>query len=452
MYLTQQFADFIARTSYTSLPEEVIYQAKERIMDTLGSIIAGSCNWEYVQQLKEACRALGAGNCSVVGSRKKEFPPARAAMINATFAHSIELDDGHKNAGCHAGAVIVPTALTMGQELGSTGREIIAAVTIGYEITYRIAAHLNPAQINKGFHPSSNCSVYGAMAVAGKLMDLDSGQLANGLGQAGMLASGTMEATRSGQRSKCVQVGNAAYSGIMAAYTAKAGMEGCLSALEGKDGLFQTQSEQVNVESVCQDLGKIYTISDTYNKMYPSCRHAQPGIEGVLDLARERGIVPEDVESIWIGTHQVAYDLTGIIKVPKNSGEAKFSLAYGAAVALQEHSFGVAHLREPYYTDPEILKLAEKVTTVVDPEVQELYPKKRGARVKLTLKNGTVLKKELYDLKGSPDNPVSWPELSAKFMANAKAVMEEETIRTLLEQLAHLETLSSIDPVMELLA
>lgn len=449
MFLTEQFAAWIARVQYEDLPPAVVQTAKERIMDTLGASIAGSCNWDYGRQLQEACRALGSGGCGVVGGGKKEFPAARAAMIDATYAHAIELDDGHKNAGCHAGAVVVPTALVLGQELGSTGREIITAVAVGYEITYRIAAHVNPTQINLGFHPSSNCGAYGAMAVAGKLLKLDAEQLANGLGQAGMLASGTMEATRSGQRSKCVQVGNAAYNGIMAAYLAQSGMEGCRSALEGKSGLFATQSRDVDVEDVCRDLGERYSIGDTYNKMYPSCRHAQPGIEAVLDIAAETGIRAEDVEQIWIGTHQVAYDLTGIIKAPQNSGEAKFSLAYGSAVALLEGGFGVVHLTKPYYTDPRILALAEKVTCQVDPAVQAVYPQKRGARVKVTLKDGRVLEKELYDLKGSPNNPVGWPELANKFRANAQALLPAETIETILDTLAGLEGQPGIGAVME---
>ena len=223
-----------------------------------------------------------------------------------------------------------------------------------------------------------------------------------------------------------------------------------LRLMEGKNGLFNTQSEGVDIEDVCRGLGEVFTIGDTYNKLYPSCRHAQPGIEAVLDLSAEHGIRPEDVESIWIGTHQVAYDLTGTIMAPKNAGEAKFSLAYGSAVALREHSFGVSHLMAPSYTAPENLALAEKVTCVVDPEVQAVYPKQRGARVKITLKDGSEYEKELYDLKGSPNNPVGWPELAAKFTANAQAVLSAQTVDMLLERLAALEKLKNIGPIMDL--
>ena len=450
MYLTEQFAAFLADTDYDDLPEQVVKEAKERIMDTLGAAIAGSVNWEYAAQLREACRELGTGDCGVIGGENC-YPAAHAAMVNATYAHSVELDDGHKNAGCHAGAVVVPTALTMAQSLGKSGRELITAVALGYEVTYRIASHVNPAQINKGFHPSSNCGAYGAAAVAGKLMGLSREQLACALGQAGMLASGTMEATKSGQRAKCVQVGNAAYNGILAASLAKTGMEGCLTALEGPNGLFSTQSENVDVEDVCRGLSEVYTIGDTYNKMYPSCRHAQPGIEAALDLGVENGIDPDNVAAIHIGTHKVAYELTGIIKEPKNSGEAKFSLAYGSAVALREHGFGVANLMEQSYTNPETLKLADRVTCEIDPDVQALFPQKRGAKVRIELKDGTVYEKELYDLKGSPNNPVSTEELKRKFMSNAKAAMPEERAERLLVLLAELEQFERVDALVELL-
>ena len=452
MFLTEKFAQFIAATDFADLPDEVVAQAKERIMDTVGACIAGACNWEYAELLKEACSSLGSGEYAAIGAPEKKYPMARAAMLNATFAHSIELDDGHKNAGCHAGAVIVPTALAVGQAMGSTGEEIIAAVAIGYEVTYRIASHVNPAQINKGFHPSSNCGAYGAMAVAGKLMHLTAEQLANGLGQAGMLSSGTMEATKSGQRSKCVQVGNAALNGISAALMAKSGMEGCLSALEGPNGMFATQSENVDVEDVCRGLGEVYTIADTYNKMYPSCRHAQPGIEAALDLALEHGIAPETVESIDIGTHKVAYELTGIIKAPKNSGEAKFSLAYGSAAALLRHGFGVADLTESAYTDAAALQLAEKVTCHIDDEVQAVYPKKRGARVTITLSDGKRYEKELYDLKGSPNNPVGWAELEGKFRSNAKAMLPLERVDEIIDLFSTLEQQGNVNRICDILS
>lgn len=452
MYLTEIFGQFIADLRYEDLPEEITGIVKERIMDSMGAVIAGSASWDYSEAFQEVCRKLGSGNCRVVGSRKKEFPPARAAMIDAVYAHSVELDDGHKNCGVHAGSVVVPTALVLGEVLGRTGKEIIAAVAAGYETAYRVGVYLRPDGINRGFHPSSNCDTYGAAAAAGKLLRLNAEQLAAALGQAGMFSCGTMENTHSGQRSKCVMVGQAAFSGIMAAYMAEAGMEGCVTALEGPAGTFMTQAgRNKNAEETVKDLGKAYILKDTYNKMYPSCRHAQPGIEGVLDLVSENGIRPEDVAEIRIGTHQVAFDLTGSITAPQDSGQAKFSLSYGAAAALLDHGFGVAHLGPGYYTRPDLLEFAKKVTVTVDPEVQAVYPGKRGAKVCIVLKDGRTFGKELYDLKGSPDNPVGFAELKSKFMANAVALMPKEQAEKLVEMFASLDSMDSVRELMELM-
>lgn len=451
MLITQAFAKFINNTNYDDLPKDVIESAKERILDTIGSMLAGYCGWDYKEQFLTACRQIDSGDCSILCDEKKEFSIARTAMIDSTFAHAIELDDGHKNAGVHAGAVVIPTALNIGKELGSSGKDIIEAVVLGYEIVYRIASSMSPYQIQKGFHPSGNCDTFGAMAVAGKLLGLSEEQLANGLGMAGLYAAGLMEATVSGQQSKCIQVGNAAFNGVAAAYMAKSGMEGTITVFEGKTGFFNAQSEKVDLEKVVLNLGKIYTIGDTYTKLYPTCRHSQPAIEAVIDSMQEHGFKYEDVEKVLVNTHQVAYDLTGKIVHPKNSGEAKFSLAYGIALALTEQSVGVAHLMEEYTENSINKELSTLVEVKVDPEVQALYPGRRGAIVTICLKDGQKIVRECYDLKGSPNNPVGFGEIKQKFVSNAKSMITKESIDKIIDILNNLEKEQKLDDVLTLL-
>jgi 2-methylcitrate dehydratase PrpD len=451
MLVAQKFAEFIEKTNYEVMPPVTIAITKERILDTIGSALAGCASWDYHDRFIAACRNFGDGDSSIVCSNKREFPVAVAAMINATFAHAIELDDGHKNAGVHAGAVIVPTALAMGEKFGSNGKEIIAAIAIGYEITYRIACHVNPMQIQKGFHPSSNCGTFGAMAAAGKLMKLNKEQVANGLGFAGLFASGLMEATQSGQKSKCVQVGKAALSGILAAYMAQMGLIGTTTIFEGNTGFFNAQSENVDVEDVCRDLGRVFTIGDTYTKLYPTCRHSQPAIEAVLNITAEEGFGYEEIEYVSVGTYQVAYNLTGTIYEPKDAGEAKFSLPYGVALALNEHSVEVRHMTPEYWNNPINKGLAALVKVYVDPEVQAKFPKKRGAKVAIGLRDGRRFIRECYDLKGSPNNPVGWAELSDKLVRNATEIIPRANIEQLMKMVADLENQRNIIGVIELL-
>ena len=90
MLISEGLAEFTAEVEYGALPREVVRLAKERILDTLGAAVAGEADWELKEPFLNACRGLGTGDCTVFGSGKREFPVARAAMINATFAHAAE--------------------------------------------------------------------------------------------------------------------------------------------------------------------------------------------------------------------------------------------------------------------------------------------------------------------------------------------------------------------------
>ena len=198
-------------------------------------------------------------------------------------------------------------------------------------------------------------------------------------------------------------------------------------------------SKTIHPETVTEGLGKDYQISETYNKFYPTCRHSQPAIEAVLNLTVKNHIAPENVAAVEVGTHRVAYELTGIIYEPKNPGEAKFSIPYGVALALKEHGVAVRHLKEEAYTNQEYLKLAKLVTVRIDDEVNALYPKKRGAQVKIIMKDGTEYGEECYDLKGSPQNPVGFGELVEKFVTAATGLLKEETIKEVIDRCTRFE-------------
>lgn len=452
MMLTEKFAEFTYDIKYEDLPEAVTVLAKERILDSIGAVLAGAKNWVYREAFLKACTEMETGDIAAFTTGEQKFSVCRAAMINAAFGHAVELDDGHAFAGAHAGTVVIPVALALARKKKADGRKIIEASVAGYEIVYHIAVAMAPHQIDKGFHPTSNDDTIGAAAVAGKIMGLSKGQLVDAFGMAGLYASGLMEATISGQLSKCIMVGNAASGGMNAAFYAKNGIGGTISVFEGKSGFFNVKSREVDVGKISAQLGIRYLIMDTYSKMYPTCRHAQPAIEGALNLLEKHKFEPEDVKGIWVGTHEVAYNLTGKIKKPLNSGEAKFSIAYGIAAAIWEHGFGIGNLRPESTKNPRYLTLADKVVTEIDPEVQAEYPTRRGAKIRITLKSGEVLSEQVYDLKGSPGNPVGFEDIKAKFISNVKDFIPEEERNRIIHFVMNLETMDDISPLLDILS
>lgn len=448
--VSEKLADFIVNTEFPLLPANTVAMAKERVLDTIGACIAGSRGWDYSQELVQGLKELGLGEASVFSSKERLSCPA-AAMVNSAYGHALELDDGHKNAGVHAGTVVVPTALAVGETVHASGRDLLTAIVLGYEIVYRIACSINPAQIKKGFHPSATCGVFGAAAAAAKLLGLNRQQTANALGLAGMQAAGLMEATLSGQGAKCVMVGHASLAGVISARLAKEGLPGPSSVFEGRYGLFNTMSENVLKEDLFKELGKTYEIADTYVKLYPSCRHIHPAIESILSLQEDYRFSVQEISKVVTGTHEVAVNLTGHIYVPEDAAEARFSLPYIIAVALREGTVGIRHLGQEYLLAPEIRETARLVEVKLDEEVNGVFPARRGARVQVMLKDGRVLEKTTYILKGSPDLPVGWHEIYNKFLECAAGVADPEKIEELVTVIRNLEELSDVNEIMKCL-
>ena len=116
-----------------------------------------------------------------------------------------------------------------------------------------------------------------------------------------------------------------------------------------------------------------------------------------------------------------------------------------------DHCFGVGHLTAPSYTNPDYLALTERVTCAVDPSVQSKFPQQRGAKVEIILKDGRTYEKELYDLKGSPNNPVGWAELEAKFLANAASMLSADRSKSLVQQFRCLDQQDDMAALTQLL-
>lgn len=449
--ISRQFADFIQNISFEDLSDSIVLYTKERILDTLGVCIAGSYGWEHNKALIESLGCFGLGQGTIVGNKNKAST-AVAAMINSAFAQSVELDDGHKNAGVHAGAVVIPAALAVAEQQGSSGKEFLTAVVIGYEIVYRLARHMNPAEIEKGFHPTTTCGTIGAAAAAVKLLKCDTESIAAALGLAGLQASGLMEVTLSAQSSKPVMVGHGALAGVAAAYLAQSGLPGPDQIFEGKSGLFQAMSANVDLQGTAAELGVRLEIVDTYVKMYPTLRHIQPAIEGILSLREKFCFTPEDIQRIIVGTFPIAVKLTGTIYKPESIVRARFSMPFAIAVALMEGTEGLTRLEQHLLVRPDLLDLARLVEVRVDEDICREFPKKRGAKVQVYLKDGRLIEKSVFTLKGSPDLPVSWEELRQKFLACASPVYSEEISAVLLNTIKNIDTLNNISQLTRILS
>ncbi|MCS7233749.1 MAG: MmgE/PrpD family protein [Synergistetes bacterium] len=449
---TQRLAFFIKGLSYESLPDIVKERAKESVIDTLAVAIAASC-FEEVPYVVQEILSHDESSESTVWGYNRKASVFNSALLNGIMGHALELDDVHKESKTHPGTVVIPAVLSVGELLASSGREIIEAIVAGYEVMIRIGMGIGVSSHRlKGWHVTGTAGTFGAAAGVAKLLKLDESQIVSGLGLAGTQSSGLWAFTADGATCKKLHPGHAAYCGVLSAFLSKAGMTGSSRILDAEDGgLFRATSDEYDLSLVTKDLGEAFEIVNVDRKPYACCRSMHPPIDAILKLKKEYNLEPEDIESIYIKTYKVAIKQCAFTKKPVNVAEAKFSMAYGVAVALYDGCALVEQFSPERIRDPKVLALSDKVYIEEDEEFTSRYPLEWGCEVTVLTKRGERFTTRIYAAKGdSRRNPMNTEEIKDKFMRLTQPILKEKAER-LYEMLVNMESLKDISELSNLL-
>jgi len=415
--VSEIFASFVEKTRFEDLPEEVIDKTKLHIIDTIAATFAGSESplCKVLKNYASTTEKIQESTIIASGGLKVSSP--MAAMINGVAAHALEIDDGHRYCGCHPGCVVVPAALATAEKENASGKDLILAVCLGYEVMIKVGWAINPSHLSRGFHTTGTAGVFGAAVASGKIMNLSKKELKHALGIAGIQSSGLLEVVNSGQMIKPLIPGRAAQSGVLSAILAREGVEGPDSIFEGEKGFFRAMSGDLR-ENNLSDLGKPFEISNSYFKFYTACRHIHPAIDAARSIREKYGkmLTKENITKIIIKTYPVAVSLTGNIRKPKTFEEAKFSLTYAVSQELLGKMMYENYNPRDFEIDEEVLELCEKCEVISDPSEGENYPKKRGATVEVHLKSHEkVLRSKVGLPIGEPENPSGEWRIIQKF-------------------------------------
>jgi 2-methylcitrate dehydratase PrpD len=426
--ITRTLVFFTRALNSRDLSAEVVERAKYLLLDYLGVAIAGSLSDSSQPVYGMLARAATRGPCTVIGRQLKTSPES-AALANGTASHSVELDDTHQAGSIHPGVVIFSTAIALSEANPAiTSAEFIPAVVAGYEVATRLAMAVGPKfHYELGFHPTATCGVFGAAVTAAKLMRLSEEQMLSAVGIAGSMAAGSLEFLAEGTWTKRLHPGLAAQNGILAARLAAEGFRGPATILEGRDGFLNSYSRMPKLELVTRDLGKNFEIMHTSIKPHACCRYMQSPIDGLIALAREHDIHPQQIERIEVTVLEAGWGLVCLPRdrkySPKNVVDAQFSMPYGAAVALTDRAAGLDQFTGESLRSPQIKKLMGKVALLKSLRVEKNFPKEWPSEVAIELKSGKRYEKYVRYPKGDPENPLSWTELSAKFHELAARVL-----------------------------
>ncbi len=409
------------------LGNEVVDRTKYLLLDYLGVAIAGSLSDSSIPVYRMLYRSASLGPCTVVGTATKTSPEF-AALANATAAHSLELDDTHQAGSIHPGVVIFSTAIALSEAHPEIDAgQFMAGVIAGYEVAARLAMALQPKfHYELGFHPTSTCGVFGAAVTAAKLLGLNEKQMLSAVGIAGSMAAGSLEFLAEGAWTKRLHPGLAAQNGILAAKLAAEGFRGPRTILEGRDGFLSAYSRNPIPELATRDLGKNIEILRTSVKPHACCRYMQAPIDGLIELATEHNIHPDQIARVEVAVLEAGWPLVCEPRErkysPANVVDAQFSMPYGAAIALIDRAAGLDQFSGPSFDSPRLKSLMSKVVLTKDVRLEENFPQEWPARVQVHLTNGKQFEKHVRYPKGDPENPLTWQELSVKFHSLAARV------------------------------
>lgn len=456
--LAQKLAHMVYDIDFVKLDHTTVHMMKRYILDYIGTALAGVPEDASQTAVRGVIKLPGEiCNCTVLGQTGK-FPCATAALLNGIFGHAIEMDDDHRVAIMHAAAVVIPAAMAVAENEGSSGKEFIEAVLSGYEVAIRIGSGLLGKAMFSGWHPTGTCGVFGAAIAAGKLLKLNEEQLTTLIGIAGSTSSGLFEFKADGSWTKKFHGGKVGYSGIIAAYLAKEGYTGPATILEGDNGFFKAYSHQgrYNLDIVEEDLGTKYVALETSIKPYACGRFSQPIIDCSLELAVKYDLKPEDVKDVLVRTLEWTTKVAGTPKErvykPQTVVDAQFSIPYAVAVSIVHRKARLKEFTSETIKDPVLLNVASKVRWEVDPKFEAKYPLYYPSAVTLWTNDNRKIESSVEFPKGDPENPMTDAELEEKFKdITARTVCHQGRIEQIIDIIWDLDQVKHIDELTRLL-
>lgn len=407
-----RLAQFAAELSYEDIPSPVLRRTEDFLLDTLASVLAGSTA-RPVQSMERFALAMGPGNGpSELIASHRGTSPYFAALVNAASAHMVEQDDVHNGAVFHPAAVVFPPAIATAQALARSGKDLLLASVIGYEVGIRTGEYLGRSHY-KVFHTTGTAGTLASAVAVGRLLQLDAGQMRHAIGSAGTQAAGLWEFLRDGADSKQLHTARAAANGLAAAYLARDGFTGARHILEGPQGMAAGMSDDADPARLTDRLGSRWAVLETSFKYHASCRHTHPAADALLKVVQMHNLAFDDIATVVAHVHQGAIDVLGPVTNPQTVHQSKFSMGTVLALIARHQCAGLPEF-DAALSDPAIIDFRTRVSMQLDAEVDAAYPRKWIGKVTVTTRAGKTYTGRVDEPKGDPGNTLSRGELQAK--------------------------------------
>lgn len=448
--VTATLARYVERIGFDDVPGPVIERAKAVVLDQLACQLACS-ELEHGRIAIEFARQAGArGDATVIGADFKSSVE-HAALVNGILGHGDEIDGSLPRFG-HACAVLLPAVLAVGEREHCTGRELLLALIVGYDVAGRLAkAGLSlDVLAPRNFHQSSVAGSLAAAAAAGKVLRLGESQLRAALGLAADQACGLQTIrTERGHMNKSFHMGVGSRNGVVAADLARLGYGGVDAVLDQPHSIFEAFApDAARPSELTVELGERFEILAARFKRYASGSPTHSAIAVTLDIMREQGLSAVDIDSLVVKLPTLEQRLL------TQRATLNINLEYIMAAAVLDGEVTWEQYSEQRQADPVLHALQQRVTTRGDAEmdtVKNADELARPAEVVLRSTDGRTFIGRMEFPPGSPKNPLSADELDRKFRYWSTRVIDEDQAERLHEIVDTLDTVEDVNDLGVLL-
>jgi 2-methylcitrate dehydratase PrpD len=440
-------AAFIRESQWSTLPPQVRQKAREAFVDALGAILVGTLT-PVSRITADYAGAAFRGDEATILVHGGRATAAGAAFANAYAANGIDIDDCAKYTRGHPGAQLIPATLAVGEKVGASGKEVLTALVVGYEVAHRAARCWHD---HHGVYQS--CGSWGSMAcaaVAARLLGLDHETIKQALGIAEYHAP-NLPMMRDIDHPAMVKhgIGWGAMNGIVSAELAQRGFTGVPS-------IFGFDQYQAWIRGIG---GEFIMVEGVTFKRWSCCAWGHPALYAVQRLMEQDGatFTPEDVQRVQIYTFHEGFRLSQ--RQPESTEEAQFSIKWPVATLLLDGQVGPDQILEDRFTDERARALVDRMEVIQDPQVERMYrlfctsvdehPDARfTSRVEITLADGRHLVSELVD---RVDTHLAPSEVDTKFRWLAGYALEEQRVNEVADLVWDLDQVADVRELTRLL-
>jgi 2-methylcitrate dehydratase PrpD len=431
----RELAGFACRARLADLPAPVLARARWVIADSLPVIAAGMQQPEMQALLKRQMTGAARGTAWVLGTRQRAGA-FDAALLNGTAGTWLELNEGNLYAKGHPGIQVVPAAVALAQECGASGKELLMAVAVGYEVSSRIS---RAAQMKISVHPHGTWGTLGAAVAAGRLQGFDERRMLELINVSATMGMATSRQTLlDGATVRNIFTGHSGYMGLMAARLVECGFTGEADSPASVYG--KVLADGFDPAKATENLGREWILAQGYFKLHPTGRYVHSVIDALEDLLTRSGTL--DIGNI-ARVEVKAYRLAAMLKEKRvtSSFGARFSVPFALATILYHGGSGLAPFEQAAVDNRAIQALAARVEVEEDASYTARYPSEQVCDLRIVLSSGQVHEGRCTVTKGEPSKPHAPEELEKKFMQLGVAVWGEAVARRLLEGCLKLEEL-----------